>query len=165
MFVGANGVDGVIDQHGGALITGVVAILVAVITVVATTVGERQREQSERASAREAITRDAYASVLAAAARFGNALSAEGEGANGARRVRASGKANAAATGVYEAAALAMLVGSEPVREALGRLQMAVSEATVALEDGREVDGDWIGEWSGAKTDLLELARREVGWP
>ena len=151
--------DGLLHRHGGALITGAVAILVAVVTAVATTVGERQREHAEQATATQALKRDAYASVLAAAARFGNALPPTTAGADERRAARVE----AAGSGVFEATALAMLVGSERAREALQRLQAAVSEAAVAFDDRRDRDDAWLFRWSRAKTDLLELARREVG--
>ena len=60
---------------------------------------------------------------------------------------------------LFEAAALAMIVGSEEIM----RLQFAASQMTDDVAVGRERATETLSSWARAKTNLLELARFEAG--
>ena len=150
-------------EYGGELITAAVAVLIAIVGAAAAALRDRRTASTAAVTSERTLRRDAYTALLAAAGRLGSALvdsrASEDRDANADLIARVDEAMDA----LFEAAALAMIVGSEEARQEVMRLQFAASQMTDDVAVGRERATETLSSWARAKTNLLELARFEAG--
>ena len=147
-------------EYGGELITAAVAVSIALVGAVAAALRDRHAAASAAIVSERTLRRDAYTALLAAAGRLGSALPDSGTSDGGEVSPEVKTRVNEAMGTLFEAAALAMIVGSEDAREEIMRLQAAALRIA-DVTGGR--DDTTVLEWSRAKTNLLALARFEAG--
>ena len=100
-------------EYGGELITAAVAVLIAIVGAAAAALRDRRTASTAAVTSERTLRRDAYTALLAAAGRLGSALVDSRASEDRDANADVIARVDEAMDALFEAAALAMIVGSE----------------------------------------------------